>query len=65
MTVRSLSPHLTISFHHLPTGSYLHLDELYEIDRVDRRDVYMHSVASGSPIIQSIAHLRDARFHLA
>lgn len=65
MTISMLRTHITIAFHSLPKGSYLHLDQPYEIDSIDRKDVHMHNVLSGEPICQSVCSLRNTHFHLS
>lgn len=65
MTVSMLRNHIVIAFHALPKGSYLHLDQQYEIDSIDRKDVHMHNVSSGEPICQSVCSLRNTHFHLS
>lgn len=65
MTIAQLRPHLCIGFSKLPEKSYLHLNEVYEIDSLDRKEVHMHEVRSGAPIIQSICHLRSTHMFLA
>lgn len=65
MTVNQLKPHICIGFSMLPENSYLHLNETYVVDSVDRKEVHLHGVRSGAPIIQSICHLRSTHMYLA
>lgn len=65
MTVRNLSPHVCIAFHHLPKGSYLHLDIPYEVNAVNQRDIYLHNILTGEAICQSICSMRNNHFHLS
>lgn len=65
MTIAQLKPNICVGFSLLPENSYLHLNETYAIDSVDRKEVHMHEVRSGAPIIQSICHLRSTHMFLA
>jgi len=65
MTVNQLKPHICIGFSRLPEKSYLHLNDIYEVDEITRNEVRLHLVNTGESIRQSLCHLRSSHMYLA